>query len=408
MESKEQEYTRFEPQRVRRIFAKLQHHLQLSSFNIHIIGTNGKGSTGRFIAQSLFESGYHTLHFTSPHLFDFTERFYVDDSIVDLQELEKAHLFLQQFDFINEASYFEYATFLAFVLAGKCDFLIMEAGVGGEYDSTSVLDYDITVFTRIGIDHKDLLGKDLQDIAITKIRAAQGEIFVHFQEDCVLQMFANLSSILNGDGANVVDTQIGAVHYLSENDIMRQEIQCAAQQYHFPIFLQENLALANLVIEHISKYRANAHLTCLPLKLRGRCEILNNHIMLDVGHNEMAAKAVLYEMQKFSNTERFILVYNSYKGKEVLEILQIFRFYIEKIVIFEVDNPRILEQQLMMEIINGLNIKCELFTLSEQAMQSPKHLIESKIGFLESTKKYLVFGSFSLVENFLLWYQSRV
>ncbi|RDU60877.1 FolC protein [Helicobacter sp. MIT 14-3879] len=398
MESKAQEYTIFEPSRSQRIFAKLKPYLCLKSFNIHIIGTNGKGSTGRFIAQSLFESGFRVLHFTSPHLFDFRERFYLNDSIISHQDLESAHIFLQQLDFIGEASYFEYATFLACVLAKKCEFLVMEAGVGGEYDSTSVLDYHVTIFTRIGIDHKDLLGNDLQAIATTKLLAAQGEIFTHFQEDDVLEMLANLTATTR---------KIGSIHYLTKKDISAQEVRNLSQQYNFPYFLQENLALANLVLCYINQHIAKANLTQSRLNLRGRFEILNHHIMLDVGHNEMAAKAVLQEIKNHIGREKFILVYNSYKGKEVAKILNIFKNSIEKIILFEVAHPRILEKQTMIKIIEKLSIPYSFFSLNQQNLDYlSKNSIQSRISFLESTKKYLVFGSFSLIESFLLWYNS--
>lgn len=404
MDLKAQEYTYFEPERAREIFSLLKPHLRLQSFNIHIIGTNGKGSTGRFLAQSLFESGYKILHFTSPHLLDFAERFYIDDHVVGYEKLQKAHLFLQQFDFINRVSYFEYATFLAFVLGEDSDFLIMEAGVGGEYDSTSVLHYDISIFTRIGIDHKDLLGGDLQSIAITKLRAAKGEIFVHFQEEDVLRMFSNLGLIVaEGYYAN---SKLGKISYLNPSDIRHELVRAASKKYNLPIFLQENLALANLVIEYINTNVNRANLTSSPLKLRARCEILNSQIMLDVGHNEMAAQAVLNEMLKFSNGEKFVLVYNSYKSKEVLKILEIFQHYVEKIVIFAVEHQRILPQESIIQYIYRLGICYEIFSIYEQnSAPFGECLVKSKTSFLESDKKYLVFGSFSLVENFLLWYQ---
>ncbi|TLE01465.1 FolC protein [Helicobacter muridarum] len=403
---KEQEYTYFEPERAREIFFLLKPHLHLKSFNIHIIGTNGKGSTGRFLAQSLFESGYKILHFTSPHLLDFSERFYIDDHVVDCDKLQKAHLFLQQFDFINRASYFEYATFLAFVLGEDSDFLIMEAGVGGEHDSTSVLDYDVTIFTRIGIDHKDLLGNDLQSIAITKLRAAQGRIFVHFQDNDVLNIFSNLGSVVaSGYYAN---NKLGDISYLRPSDMQHELVRLSSNKNDLPMFLQENLALVSLVVEYININVKKVNLTNSPLKLRARCEIFNPQIMLDVGHNEMAAQAALNEMLRFSNGEKFILIYNSYKGKEVSKILEIFQHYVEKIVIFAVEHQRILPQESIIKDIDRLGIGYEVFSIYEQnLLHFSKCLVESMTSFFNSDKKYLVFGSFSLVESFLLWYQNR-
>ena len=91
MDSKAVEYAPFDYRRARNIFHKLQKFLNLNTYNIHIIGTNGKGSTGRFIAQSLWESKHSVLHFTSPHLFEFRERFYLNNDIISLESLEIAH-----------------------------------------------------------------------------------------------------------------------------------------------------------------------------------------------------------------------------------------------------------------------------------------------------------------------------
>ena len=396
MDSKAAEYNHFDPQRAPRLFARLASHLKLPSFKVHIIGTNGKGSVGRFLAQSLRESGYSIMHFTSPHLFDFKERFDLGEGAVSLDALEGAHAFLQKFEFIHEASYFEYATFLALVLAMDCDFLIMEAGVGGEYDSTSVIPYDVTVFTRIGLDHSDLLGDSIESIAITKLRAAQGEIFCHFQSEVVLGMLARLDSLVS-EAMDSIPRPIPPNPPLGKHYLSAPDVEAIANAHDYPRFLLENLALAKLVLDYIAKKLMPASLTTSRLRLRGRCEILGDSILLDVGHNEMAALAVLEEMKRFCSGGRFSLIYNSYKNKAVETLLRIFSPAIDELIIFEVSNPRIIDQADLVDIARKLGLKPRIFSLEDQARGVKDDLIKSK--------KYLVFGSFSLVENFLLWHK---
>ena len=171
MRQKGIEYRTIDKSRAERIYAELKTHIKPPKRVIQVLGTNGKGSTGRFIAQILAQSGYKILHFTSPHIFSFNERFYDNDGVVSDEKLIKAHRFLQKFAFVGECSYFEYATFLALVLAQGADFAILEAGVGGELDSTSVVRRDLCVFSVVDYDHTDILGDSIEAIATTKLNA---------------------------------------------------------------------------------------------------------------------------------------------------------------------------------------------------------------------------------------------
>ncbi|MCD8213519.1 MAG: bifunctional folylpolyglutamate synthase/dihydrofolate synthase, partial [Campylobacter sp.] len=97
---------------------------------IHVIGTNGKGSTGRFLAQILSQTGASVGHYTSPHIFTFNERFWLNGSIVCDEILQAAHERLQELlsdEFKIKTSYFEYATLLAAVLFNECDYFVCEA-----------------------------------------------------------------------------------------------------------------------------------------------------------------------------------------------------------------------------------------------------------------------------------------
>ncbi|MBK1994199.1 bifunctional folylpolyglutamate synthase/dihydrofolate synthase, partial [Campylobacter novaezeelandiae] len=180
-----------------RIYEKYKKKLKIKPI-IHIIGTNGKGSTGRYLAQLLYQLGYKVGHYTSPHLFSFNERFYLNSKIVSDQKLEIAHQKLLNIlkNDLEELSYFEYATFLATILFKECDYIIFEAGVGGEYDATSIFDKKLSVFTRIGFDHKELLGNTLKDIARTKLKVmAKKAIITKKQEKEVLDLAKHIAYI---------------------------------------------------------------------------------------------------------------------------------------------------------------------------------------------------------------------
>ncbi|PAF42031.1 Mur ligase family protein [Helicobacter sp. 11S03491-1] len=373
LESKGNEYAPFDPNRAKIIYQRLSKYLKNPSKKIHIVGTNGKGSTGRFITLGLLQAGYSALHFTSPHLFDFNERYYKNGHIVDDKTLQEAHYFLQQFDFIQACSYFEYATFLALVLAQDVTFLVLEAGLGGEWDSTSCLKRDISVFTPIGLDHQEILGESVEKIATTKLNSMSSVAFIAPQSSCVIKDIAQSIALKH-------KTKL----YFVPNTIP-ETIFSYAKTHHLPEFLMYNLHTALYVLSYL---QCTIDLIHFPmLDLTGRCQKITPHITIDVGHNEQAAK----EIAKVFNHKKVILVYNTYKQKDVYTILKLLKPVIKKILIIEISNPRIIEKPKLQEVIQSLEIPSGIFSL--EAMQK--------------NEEYLVFGSFSVVKQFLEEYRAR-
>ena len=147
---------------------------------IHVTGTNGKTSTSRMIESLLRAMGLRTGLFTSPHLERFTERILIDGEPVDDAAIADAWDEIQPFVDMVDAelsasgdaplTFFELLTVLAFVVAADApiDVLVLEVGMGGEWDSTNTADGDVAVFTPIDIDHVDRLGATIGEIATVK------------------------------------------------------------------------------------------------------------------------------------------------------------------------------------------------------------------------------------------------
>jgi len=147
---------------------------------IHITGTNGKTSTARMIESLLRAHGLRTGLFTSPHLERFTERIMIDGHPIDDGAVADAWDEIEPFVAIVDAelekandeplTFFELLTVVAFVAASDApvDVLVLEVGMGGEWDSTNTADGDIAVFAPIAIDHADRLGETLTEIATVK------------------------------------------------------------------------------------------------------------------------------------------------------------------------------------------------------------------------------------------------
>ena len=147
---------------------------------IHVTGTNGKTSTSRFIERLLREHGLRTGRFTSPHLVKLNERMSLDGEPVSDERLYNVWTEIQpivelvdvELELAGEdaLTFFEVLAVLGFAIFADApvDVLVLEVGMGGEWDSTNVADGDVAVFTPISLDHMDRLGDTIEEIAKTK------------------------------------------------------------------------------------------------------------------------------------------------------------------------------------------------------------------------------------------------
>ena len=332
---------------------------------IHIVGTNGKGSTGRFLASLLFQNKYTVLHYSSPHILKFNERIWVNGQDSCDEHLNEAHKKLQKIisnELLLKLTYFEYTTLIAIYLSSNLNYLILEAGLGGEFDATNVVKNDLSVFTCIGIDHTEFLGNSIEEICETKMRSC--------------------------DKAFILGKQI----FTNEVDKIKNKVLSKKKEIYFedtiipekslklPTYLQDNLKLSMNVLRYLNIEQKYEFL--LP-KIFGRCEQLTPNITIDVGHNHLAAKALCEE---FSN-KKIYLIFNMYSNKDYKLVLKTLKPIIIKVLIIEIpDEKKILSNHEIETACNEIGIK---------------HRILSKISPIN---KYLIFGSFKVVEEFLKTY----
>lgn len=380
LESKGAEYAEFDKERMPRIFASMRASFKLSSHIIHILGTNGKGSTGRFITLGLLGQGHSVLHFSSPHLHCFNERFYKNGRIVSDEELEAAHQNLQGYACTKQASYFEYATLLALVLAQDCEYFVCEAGLGGEFDSTSVLRefVELSVFTPISYDHMELLGESIESIATTKLKA---------MSKCAIlapQAYKEVESIAKAMAKELDSTLV----VITKDDIESslKSLDMADYVRDFAPFLWENFIVALRVLKALGiDDIANMPKFDLP----ARAQKIAPNVMIDVGHNAECARA----MVQILGNKRVNLVYNTFSQKDVREILTIVKPNIDQLLICPIMHSRAMPRDELVAICAGLGISYEEFVLSRSS--------------IKDDKEYVVFGSFSVAEAFLEMWNAR-
>ena len=141
---------------------------------VHIVGTNGKGSTTSYLQNILTKSGYQVGTFTSPYITRFNERISINGTEIPDKDLislvEKAQVLLDDLEehtAFERPTEFELVTLLMFLYFDlkQVDIAIIEAGIGGRLDSTNVLSPELVICTSIGFDHTETLGNSLLDIA---------------------------------------------------------------------------------------------------------------------------------------------------------------------------------------------------------------------------------------------------
>lgn len=351
----------------------LSTHIKIP-FVIHIVGTNGKGSTGRYLSSYLNQTNHKVLHYSSPHIKKFNERIWINGNDVNNEQLEIAHKFLLSIyddELLKILTYFEYTTLLALYLSKDVDYLVLEAGLGGEFDATNVVKNDLSLITTIDLDHQAFLGNTVEKIATTKMRSVDTKMLVGYQvhDDVKKSAFKVKEQIKNERN---VDIKIEFVEDFEEYSFSNL----------IPKYLQRNL---HLVIKCLKELNIAIDTKLFEnVKLQGRCQKISSNITIDVGHNPLAARAIFEEFN--SKNKKITLIYNSYKDKDFSEVLNILKPIINEVFIIEVSDNRMAKKEDIQAILKDLNIKeIETLVFDEDSLN----------------KEYLAFGSFMVVEKFL-------
>ena len=142
---------------------------------IHVTGTNGKGSTIAMLSSLFVHHGQKVGAFVSPHLIDYTDRFLINGNVMSEEDFEIVGNLVQQaeatlIDEYEPLSFFEIMTAMALVYFSrkKVEIALLEVGIGGLLDTTNIIHSTMSVITSIGMDHEEMLGNTLEEIAIQK------------------------------------------------------------------------------------------------------------------------------------------------------------------------------------------------------------------------------------------------
>ncbi len=308
--------------RTRELLSKMGNPQNCLRF-VHIAGTNGKGSTSAMLASILECAGLKTGLYTSPFIFNFSERMTINGEAISGTELAAITEFCAPFalSMDDRPTEFELVTAIAFEFFAreKCDIVVLETGMGGRLDSTNVIEKPLcSVITNIGLDHTQELGDTVEKIAGEKagiIKAGCPTIVYDLPEN-VLNV---ISSRCREQNSPLTAADFGAILPISDSRIGQIFSYKDFKNLELPLLGTHQLKNAAVALETLNvlrSYGIDADTDVIKEGLKktvwpARFEIIseNPFFVVDGGHNPQCAETVAENLLKyFPDTKRIILL----------------------------------------------------------------------------------------------------
>jgi dihydrofolate synthase/folylpolyglutamate synthase len=356
---------------------------------IHVAGTNGKGSTSHMLAAILQQAGYKTGLYTSPHLKDFRERIRINGSMVPESFVAGFVAGQQQAIEAIQPSFFEVTVAMAFEFFAKeqVDVAVIEVGLGGRLDSTNIIHPELSVITNISLDHINILGNRIEDIAYEKAGIIKANIPAIVGErespsaEVFIQKAADVSTTLEfaSDILQVEQVQISAgnleMNILLGDTLLFEKLQLdltgSYQLKNIRTVLLAVLKLRELgyQIPDEALYQALKSVKALT-GLQGRWQTLAEQprIICDTGHNVAGIKEVVQNIRE-THFDALHMVIGMVKDKDISAVLAL----LPKDARYYFTQPA-LERALA---ATELKAQAEAFGLMGEAFQHVQEALES-------------------------------
>lgn len=367
---------------------------------IHVAGTNGKGSVCAMLSSVLTEAGYKTGRYTSPYIERFNERICIDGEPISDDELAVLTGYVAEFaeKMSDHPTEFELITAVGFEYFKRknCEIVILEVGLGGELDSTNVIDSPIAaVITALGLDHTTELGDSIEMIAAAKagiIKSGTSVVYYGSEkaaDDVIAAKCKNVGARLKTPDYSQIklmtsDERGLVINYKNYKHITiplmgeYQQKNAAIVLEVIDIFTEKGYALSeNAIRDGIAK-------TLWPARFEKLHK--NPTLIFDGGHNPQGVKAAIGSLNLHFPGKKAVLVVGIMKDKNVDGVLSLLAPYADKLFAVTPDNPRSLDSHELCKMatehgINAVN-SC-----------SVKEGIDAAIGYACDKKIILAIGS---------------
>ncbi|MBR4864424.1 MAG: folate family ECF transporter S component [Oscillospiraceae bacterium] len=338
---------------------------------VHIAGTNGKGSTAAMTASILRKAGYKVGLYTSPYIYKFNERMQINGEPIADEELAAITEWIRPFAQSMEESptEFELVSCIAFqyFMRNNCDIVVLEVGMGGAMDSTNVIPVpEVAVITNIGLDHTDVLGKTVEEIARTKagIFKEGGEAVVYrgtpgveavFEEVCIEKnvnlTFANFSGLrllshgLEGQVFDCGDRKALELPLLGDHQLHNAAVV---------------LSVADVLISRgWNITEENIYDGIRDVSWPGRFDIMRKDplFIIDGGHNPQCIEALVKNIQDYLADRRVIVLTGVLADKDYADMYKPVMPLVEEFVCITPPNPRRLDATLLAQYLKEAGAK---------------------------------------------------
>lgn len=280
---------------------------------IHVGGTNGKGSTCSYL-ECVLMSKYKVGKFTSPHLFKPNERITINQNEISDEDFFKYYTKFKNL----KIGFFDFCFLIAmnYFIDNEVDIAIIEVGIGGRHDTTNIFNYDIALITNVSIDHTDILGNTLSDIAYEKAGICKNNTLTFYSQDNIY-LKEEISKMTNNS------------KYVKPINSFDLQLKGIAQK--------QNFALAYEVFK-IFKIDDNTIKNYLKFfKLKGRQEKLADNVYIDVSHNEASFLNLKENFKKYDNIHIFM---TALSDKDILKMYEIAKTFAKKISVYPLSNVK--------------------------------------------------------------------
>lgn len=363
---------------------------------VHVAGSNGKGSTCAMVESVLRAAGYNTGLYPSPYIEDFKESFQCSGKNITDEELcELTEIVRESADRMSDhPTQFEIKTAIAmlFYLKKKCDIVVLETGLGGELDSTNVIDApEAAVITNIGYEHTEYLGNTLREIA----KAKAG--IIKTGSDVI--SYDNSSDVM--EVLNAAADEKGCILYkTSENDIMPLKHDLTGQSFEWnglkikmSLLGGHQLKNAAVSLKTIEILRKRGYSITDRDIIRGfaevkwpaRFEVLGKEplFILDGGHNEQCAQALSDILADYLPDEKFTVIFGVLSDKDYSSMTDTIGKYADSFICVTPDSPRAVDCKKLAELIKSKGYKADCSASVHDAV----------LQCVKSDKPSLAFGS---------------
>lgn len=367
-------------------------HPERSMKVIHVAGTNGKGSVCAFLSSMLTEGGKRTGLFTSPHLVKINERFQINNEPVSdeifLNAYERVMKLVEEMqkDGFYHPAYFELLFAIGMVIfeEAQVEYLILETGLGGRLDATNIVEKPIvTVITSISLDHTEILGDTIEEIAGEKAGIIKQNIPIVYDgrekraEKVILQKAKeqNAKAVpLDEEKLSIQGSTDHSVDYVFDNPAYKGHLITVPYLAPYQV---RNSALALLAMEEIDPQHEISLETRLQAirdtRWQGRMETVLPGVIVDGAHNEDGVHEFVRTLRQVGSSRRIVMLFSAVVEKNYEEMVHTIceTGCIQEVVVTEIHGSRIVPAEELAAVFRKFtNVPVTVISSIEEAFNT--------------------------------------